>query len=82
MFHSRNLDLAPHVLIYQCWLMEEVPIDWRLASMTPIYKKGWKDDPGSYRHVSLAMVPGKDIEHIIWSAIMQLIQDDQGIRPS
>ena len=34
--------------IYQCsWLSGEVPEDWRLASVTPIYKKGHKEDPGT-----------------------------------
>jgi len=28
--------------IYQCsWSTEEVPEDWRLASVIPIYRKGW-----------------------------------------
>ena len=29
------------------WLSGEVPEDWRLASVTPIYKKGHKEDPGT-----------------------------------
>ncbi|KAK4815294.1 hypothetical protein QYF61_026199 [Mycteria americana] len=44
----------PLSIIYQqSWLTGEVPDDWRLASVTPIYKKGWKEDPGNYRPVSL-----------------------------
>ncbi|PKU37822.1 rna-directed dna polymerase from mobile element jockey-like [Limosa lapponica baueri] len=38
-----------------------------------IHKKGRKDDPGNYRPVSLTLVPGKVIEQIILSAIMQRI---------
>ena len=34
----------------------EVPEDWRLASVTPRYKKGCKKDPGNYRSVSLTLV--------------------------
>ncbi|GAB0205293.1 receptor-type tyrosine-protein phosphatase zeta [Grus japonensis] len=30
----------------QSWLTREVPVDWRLANVMPIYKKGQKDDPG------------------------------------
>lgn len=26
-------------------LTREVPVNWRLANVMPIYKKGWKDDP-------------------------------------
>ena len=44
----------PLSAIYQhSWLSGEIPEDWRLADVTPIYKKGCKKDPGSYRPVSL-----------------------------
>ncbi|KAK4832634.1 hypothetical protein QYF61_024615 [Mycteria americana] len=47
----------PLSIIYQqSWLTGEVPVDWRLANVTPIYKKGWKEDPGNYRPVSLTSV--------------------------
>ena len=53
--------------IYQCsWLSGEVPEDWRLADVTPIYKKGHKEDLGNYRPVSLTSVPGKVMEQMIW----------------
>ncbi|GAB0190533.1 hypothetical protein GRJ2_001518600 [Grus japonensis] len=43
-------ELAKPLSIYQqSWLAEEVPDDWRLANVTPIYKKGRKEDPGNYR---------------------------------
>ena len=52
--------------IYQCsWLSGEVPEDWRLADVTPVYKKGHKEDPGIYRPVNLTLVPGKVMEQII-----------------
>ncbi|KAK4823271.1 LOW QUALITY PROTEIN: hypothetical protein QYF61_000366 [Mycteria americana] len=63
-------------LYQQSWLTMEVPVDWRLAN------KGWKEDLGNYRPVSLTSVMGKITEKIILSAITQHIQDNQGIRPS
>ncbi|PKU49523.1 rna-directed dna polymerase from mobile element jockey-like [Limosa lapponica baueri] len=60
----------------------EVPADWHLANVTPIHKKGWKDDPENYRPVSLTSVPGKVMEQIILSAIMQHMKDAQVIRLS
>ncbi|GAB0207583.1 mitochondrial enolase superfamily member 1 [Grus japonensis] len=73
----------PLSIIYQqSWLTREVLVDWRLANVTPIHKKGQKEDPGNYRPVSLTSVPGKVIEQIILSAIMQHVQDKQVIRPS
>jgi len=36
----------PLPMIYQqSWLTGEVPDDWRIASVTPVYKKGWKEHP-------------------------------------
>ncbi|KAK4812027.1 LOW QUALITY PROTEIN: hypothetical protein QYF61_025018 [Mycteria americana] len=64
------------------WLTGEVPVDWRLANVTPIYKKGQKEDVGNNRPVSLPSVPGKAMEQIILSATMLHGQDKQVIRPS
>ncbi|KAK4820400.1 LOW QUALITY PROTEIN: hypothetical protein QYF61_025574 [Mycteria americana] len=66
----------------QSWLTGEVPVDWRLANVTPIYKKGRKEDPGNYRPVSLTSAPGKLMEQIILSAITRHVEGNQGIKPS
>ncbi|KAF4800774.1 hypothetical protein TURU_040564 [Turdus rufiventris] len=72
----------PLSIIYQqSWLTGEVPGDWKLASVTPIYKKGGKEDPGNYRPVILTSVPGKVMEQFIVSAITQHLEDGQCIRP-
>ena len=56
----------PLSIIYQhSLLMGEVPEDWRLASVTPIYKKGCREDPGNYRPGSLTSVPGNIMEQIV-----------------
>ena len=73
----------PLSIIYQCSLLTgEVPEDCRLASVTPIYKKGCKEDPGNYRPVSLTSVPGKIMEQIVLREITWHVQDNRGIRPS
>ncbi|KAK4809039.1 hypothetical protein QYF61_027876 [Mycteria americana] len=69
------------VIYQQSWLTGEVPVDWRLANVTPIFKKG-QEDPGNYRPVSLTSVPGKLMEQIILSAITWHVEDNQGIKPS
>ncbi|KFP73882.1 hypothetical protein N311_04133, partial [Apaloderma vittatum] len=67
-------------IIYQhSWLTGEVPSDWKSGDVTPIYKKGWKDNPGNYRPVSLTSVLGKLMEKIILSCIMRHMQDNQVI---
>ncbi|KAK4816377.1 hypothetical protein QYF61_016281 [Mycteria americana] len=73
----------PLSIIYQqSWLTGEVPADWRLTNVTPIFKKGRKEDPGNYRPVSLTSVPGKLMEQIILSAITRHVENNQGIKPS
>ena len=73
----------PLSIIYQrSLLMGEVPEDWRLANVTPIYKKGCREDPGNYRPVSLTSVLGKVIEQIVLREITRHVRDNWGIRPS
>ncbi|KAK4830017.1 hypothetical protein QYF61_008280 [Mycteria americana] len=73
----------PLSIIYQqSWLTGEVPADRRLANVTPVFKKGGKEDPGNYRPVSLTSVPGKLMEQIILSAITWHVENNQGIKPS
>ena len=50
--------------------------------MTPIFKKGRKNDPGSYRPISFTSVPGKVMERIISGTIMDQLKVNQRIRPS
>ena len=69
--------------IYQgSWLSGEVPEDWRLADVTPVYKKGRKENVGTYRTVSLTSVPGKVMERIILGEISWHVRGIRGIRPS
>ncbi|PKU38527.1 rna-directed dna polymerase from mobile element jockey-like [Limosa lapponica baueri] len=73
----------PLSIIYQqSWLTGAVPVDWRLANVMPIYRKGQKEDGVNYRPVSLTSVSGKVMEQIILSAIMRHVEDNQVIRPS
>lgn len=48
--------------------------------MTPIHKKDWSEDPGSYRPVSLTQVTRKVMKQITLSAIIKHMQNNQGIR--
>ncbi|KAK4823799.1 hypothetical protein QYF61_006521 [Mycteria americana] len=61
---------------------EKTPVDWRLANVMPIYKKGWKEDLGNYRPVSLTSMPGKVMKQTILSDIIWHVQDKQVMRPS
>ena len=57
------------------WESGEVPVDWKLANVVPIFKKGKKEDPGNYRPVSLTSVPGKIMEKVILGVIEKHLKD-------
>jgi len=46
-----------------------VPEDWRITSVTPVFKKSQKEDLGNYRPVSLTSVPGKVMKQLVLDAI-------------
>jgi hypothetical protein len=49
----------------------QIPMDWKSAIVTPIYKKGPRSDPSNYRPVSLTSVPCKILESIIKDEITE-----------
>ena len=86
--HPRALkDLAdvmvgPLSIIYQRSSESgEVPADWKLADVIPIYKS-MKEDPGNYRPVSLTSIPGKIMEKIILGATERHLKNNAIIRHS
>lgn len=65
--------IAPYLFIIfnKSLLNGALPGDWKLANVTPIHKKGPKNDVANYRPTSLTSVCCKLFEHILYSQIMQ-----------
>ncbi|XP_059581880.1 uncharacterized protein LOC109283139 [Alligator mississippiensis] len=47
------------------WYSGQVPDDWKIANVVPVFKKGRREDPGNYRPISLTLILGKLFEKII-----------------
>ena len=60
-----------------------LPLEWKKATVVPIFKKGSRKDPANYRPVSLTSVVGKILEAIIRDQLMDhlecqgLLSDEQ-----
>ncbi|PKU41684.1 rna-directed dna polymerase from mobile element hypothetical protein [Limosa lapponica baueri] len=67
------------IIFEKYWRMGEVPEDWRKANITPVYKKGKKEDPGNYRPIIPTSVPGKIMELLILDVISKHIEDQDVI---
>ena len=55
---------------------------WNRLPSEVVRQKGQKEDPESYRPVSLNSVPGKIMEQFLFSALSRHVQNSQRIRPS
>ena len=59
-----------------------VPEDWKLASVTAIFKKGQKCSPSYYRPVSLTVIICKVLESIIIAKIIEHLEKHTLVRDS
>ena len=68
-------EIAPVLtLIYQRSIDTGIlPLDWKQANISPIFKKGERSKASNYRPVSLTSVACKIVEHILHSHIMKYL---------
>lgn len=78
----RDTHTANCFAVYQrSWEPGEVPTDWKVANIIPIYKKGRKEEPGKYTPVGLTSVPG-EVMVIILGAIEKHLKNKAIVRHS
>jgi len=70
------------IIFERSWRTGEVPEDWRKATVTAIFKKGKKEDPGNYRPVSLTSMRGKVMEQLILEVMIKQMEEKKVIRSS
>ena len=70
------------IIFQRFWRTEEVPKDWRKANVTPIFKKGKKENSGNYRPVSLTFIPRKMMEQLILDVIIKQVEEKKVIKSS
>ena len=70
------------IICRRSWQSGEVPADWKLPSIIPVYKKGVREDPGNYRPVSVTSVPGKIVEKTMLVSIGRHLKNSAVIRHS
>lgn len=59
-----------------------VPDTWKIARVTPIFKSGDSSMPSNYRPISLTSIPCKLLEHIISSAVMTYLTEQNYFIPN
>ena len=55
----------------------EIPKEWSLANICPLFKKGDRSLARNYRPVSLTCIPCKPLEHIVCSNIMAHLDEHE-----
>lgn len=60
----------------QSYNSSTLPYDWKTGRVIPIHKSGPSHDPQNYRPISLTSVPCKVIEHIIYTHLVNFLENN------
>ena len=80
---AKNEIVKPLTILFNLSLRTGiVPNDWKLANVTPIFKKGCKSQPGNYRPISLTSIVCKLMESVIRDKIITFLETNDIIKDS
>jgi len=72
--------VKPLTMIFQKSVSQgELPNDWKRANVTPIHKKGAKDEASNYRPVSLTSVVCKLLETVVKDQIVAFLNEEDTV---
>lgn len=63
------------VIFKRSWRMGEMPEDWRIVSITPVFRKGKEEELGNYRTFSLTSFPNKVLELLILYVVSKQVEE-------
>ena len=88
-FHPRvlfelqdEISLPLHLIFNKSLLTGEVPQDWKLANVTPVFKKGSHSIAENYRPISLTSVICKILESLICETVVAHLTNQKLLRSS
>ena len=65
------LSVPLSILFHKSYSSGSLPLDWKLANVVPVHKKGSKSDVQNYRPISLTSLVVKVMERIVRDELMQ-----------
>ena len=58
-----------------------IPFLWKVANVTPVHKKGDKQNPDNYRPISVIPALGKILEKVVYSRLMHYLDEHNILNP-
>ena len=55
----------------------KVPVNWKSATLTPLYKEGDKTDPANYRPISILPVINKVLEQVVHNQVYKYLSHNK-----
>ena len=79
---AKVVSLPLSIIFSKSLQCNQIPVDWKMANVTPLYKKGPKNQPSSYRPVSLTSQVCKVMESILKDSIVSYLERNNIIADS